>query len=179
MQIGRSALDTIEHSEELWSLFRHFFPDLTRNHARVYRLLWRIEPIPVETIIKEAGLARSTIYLILNDLVKAGLIKKTNQNPISYYAENPVAAYSDHFQRLSSRLKRGKEMISQLVNNSSSLSEELYLIELDGGQKRLISKKNRQTILDEFALRDIRRTAEEQIKQAEQAKLKPWMVANR
>lgn len=172
-------MNTTEHSEELWSLFRHFFPDLTRNHARVFRLLWRIEPIPVETIIKEAGLARSTVYNVLNDLLKAGLIKKTNHSPISYFAENPVAAYSDHFQRLSTRLKRGKEMISQLVNNSSSLSEELYLIELDGGQKRLISKKNRQTILDEFRLREIRRSIDDQIKQVEQTKLKPWMTTNR
>ncbi len=31
----------------------------------------------------------------------------------------------------------------------------------------------------DFNLREIRRTAEEQIKQAEQAKLKPWMVANK
>ncbi|MFH0970168.1 MAG: helix-turn-helix domain-containing protein [Candidatus Diapherotrites archaeon] len=165
-----------ENSEELWGLFRHFFPDLSRNHARVYRLLWRIEPLPAEAIVKEAGLARSTIYLVLHDLLKVGLIKKTNLSPVSYFAENPVAAYSDNLNQLSIRLKRGKELISQLVLNDSSLSEEIYLIELDGGQKRLISKKNRQTVLDEFTLRDIRRTAEEQIKQAEQAKLKPWMI---
>ncbi len=172
-------MGTLESTEELWSLFRHFFPEFSRNHARIYRLLWRIEPLPVDTIVKELGLARSTIYVVLNDLLKVGLIKKTNLAPVSYFAENPEAAYRSHFQALSARLKRGRELISKLVNHSSSLSEELYLVELDGGQKRLISKKNRQTILDEFALRDIRRTAEEQIRQAEQARLKPWMVENR
>ncbi len=176
MQTGRSALNTLENTEELWSLFRHFFPEFSRNHARIYRLLWRIEPLSIDTIVKDVGLARSTTYLVLNDLIKAGLVKKTSQSPICYFAENPEAAYANHLQKLSTRLKRGKDLISKLVNHSSSLSEELYLIEVDGGQKRLISKNNRQTILDEFALRDIRRTAEIQIKQAEQAKLKPWMV---
>lgn len=169
-------MDTPENTEELWSLFRHFFPEFSRNHARLYRLLWRIEPLPVDAIVKEAGIPRSTTYNVLNDLLKVGLIKKTSQAPVRYFAENPEVAYSNHLQNLSTRLKRGKELISKIVNHSTSLSEELYLVELDGGQKRLISKKNRQTILDEFALRDIRRTAEEQIRQAEQAKLKPWMV---
>ena len=172
-------MGTLESTEELWILFRHFFPEFSRNHARIYRLLWRIEPLPVDSIVKELGLARSSTYVVLNDLLKVGLIKKTNLTHVSYFAENPEAAYRNHFQQLSARLKRGSELISKLVNHSSSLSEELYLVEGDGGQKRLISKKNRQTILDEFALRDIRRTAEEQIKQAEQAKLKPWMVTNR
>lgn len=172
-------MDTPENTEELWSLFRHFFPEFSRNHARIYRLLWRIEPLAVDAIVKEIGLARSTAYHILNDLLNVGLIKKTNQTPICYFAENPEAAYSNHLQQLSTRLKRGRDLISKLVNHSSSLSEELYLIEGDGGQKRLITKKSRQTVLDEFRLREIRRSIDVQIKQVEQSKLKPWMGVNR
>lgn len=175
----RSALGTLENTEELWSLFRHFFPDLSRNHARVYRLLWRIEPLTGEAVIKETGLARATAYKILKDLVRLDLIKKTNMSPVCYFAENPVTAYNHHMQRMSRLLQKGRKIVTKLVENSSSLSEELYLIELDGGQKRLVSKKSRQTILDEYTLREMRRTIDEQLKQAEQAKLKPWMISNR
>ncbi len=171
-------MGTLENTEELWSLFRHFFPEFSRNHARIYRLLWHIEPLPVDIIVKEAGIARSSTYIVLNDLLKVGLIKKTNLAPVSYFAENPEAAYRNHFQQLSARLKRGRELISKLVNHSSSLSEELYLVEVDGGQKRLISKKSHQTVLDEFTLREMRRTIDVQIKQVEQSKLKPWMINN-
>lgn len=91
-------------------------------------------------------------------------------------AESPLNAYSNRLTQISSKLKRGREMVKRLVENSSSLSEELYLIELDGGQKRLMSKNTRQTILDEYHLREIKRTIEAQIVEAEQSKLKPWMV---
>jgi sugar-specific transcriptional regulator TrmB len=79
------------------------------------------------------GLARSSTYIVLNDLLKVGLIKKTTLAPVSYFAENPEAAYSNHLQQLSMRLKRGRDLISKLMNHSSRLSEELYLIEVDGG----------------------------------------------
>jgi len=175
----RSVLGTLENTEELWSLFRTFFPDLSRNHARIYRLLWRIEPLNGEAVIKETGLARATTYKILKDLVRLELIKKTNFSPMCYFAENPITAYNRNMERISRLLHKGRKIVTKLVENSSSLSEEVYLIELDGGQKRLISKKNRQTVLDEFTLREMRRTIDVQLKQAEQAKLKPWMLTNR
>ncbi len=176
MQTGRVCMETPERTDELWILFRHFFPDLSRNHARIYRLLWRIEPLDGEAIIKEVNLARATVYRALNDLSKVGLIKKTSQPKVRYYAENPTIVYSEHLNQLSKKLKRGQELIKQIMENETSLSEELYLVELDGGQKRLISKKGRQTVLDEFILRDIRRTVDLQIKQVEQSKLKSWMT---
>lgn len=169
----------LEDTEPIWHLFRHLFPELTRNHIRLYRHLWRIEPLGAEKIIKECGLARATTYKILNDLTKLGLVKKTLASPICYFAESPAVAYSTHLDHLAHKLKKGKEMIHQLVENDSSLSEEIYLVEMDGGQKRLFSKKTRQTILDEFALREMRRTIDMQIKEAEQSKLKPWMAINR
>ncbi len=169
----------LEDTEPIWNLFRHLFPELTRNHIRLYRHLWQIEPLSSEQLIKVCGLSRATIFRLLNDLLKAGLIHKNHQSPVSYYAANPLTVYSDQLDCIASKLKKGKEMIHKIVESSSSLSEELYLIQLDGGQKRLMSKKTRQTILDEFALREIRRSIDAQIKEAEQSKLKPWMLANR
>lgn len=168
-----------EDTEPVWNLFRHLFPELTRNHIRLYRLLWRIEPLSGEQIIKECGLARATTYKILNELVRTNLIQKSHKAPIKYFAKSPVAAYTAQLDHIAHKLKKGKEMIHQLVENSSSLSEEIYLIQLDGGQKRLLSKKSHQTILDEFSLREIRRTVDSQIKEVEQSKLKPWMLGNR
>jgi predicted transcriptional regulator len=130
--------------EPFWSFFQHLYPQFSQNHLRVYRLLWRIEPLPVEVIMKQLGLARSTTYLILNDLVQEGLIHKTHQTPVSYFAENPVDAYSNQYTQLSQKLKKGKQIVQKIVQNETSLSEELYLIELDGGKKRILTKKGRE-----------------------------------
>ena len=63
--------------ELVWSLFRHLFPEFSFNHIRVYRVLWRIEPLSGEQVLSQCKLARATTYKLLHELVEAGLVKKT------------------------------------------------------------------------------------------------------
>ena len=103
-------------------------------------------------------------------------MKKTSFKPVGYFAVDPVKKYSFLYQKINLKLKTGKEKIKKLVKNSSGLSGEIYLVERDGGQKRLINKSSRQTVLDEFELREIKKAVELQIKEVEQSKLKEWAV---
>ena len=113
------------------------------------------------------------------ELVKVGLVKKTNFKPVGYFAQNPEKTYSELFQKTFSKLKKGKEIIHRLLTNSSGLSGELYLIQRDGGQKMLVNKQTRQTILDEFQLREFKKIIEIQLIEAERKKLKEWQLVGR
>jgi len=152
------------------------FPDFTLSYARVYKLLWRIAPTPIEEIQKETGISVATIYKILNNLSKAGLVHKTAFKPIGFYAINPVKDYASNLKKTLSKLEKGAERLENLLNNSSGLSSEMYLVKNDGGQQKLILKQNRETIDDIQQLSQIKKALEQQIKQAEKQKLKEYAV---
>ena len=158
--------------ELIWDYLRHIHPEFSLNHVLVYKSLWRVEPKIGEDIIGECGLARATTYKILKELVNAGLVKKTGFKPIGYYAKSPVKDYYNYSRKLIKKLEKGKEELKKVLNNSSSLSGEIYLIKRDGGQQRLLMKQNRSLLKDTQQLLEIRKVIDEQIKEVDRQKLK-------
>lgn len=156
--------------------YRHLFPDFTLNHAIVYKLLWRILPTPIEDIQKETSMSIATIYKILHKLSESGLIHKTNFKPIGFYTINPIKDFNSHLKKTLSKLEKGAQQLENLLKNSSSQSEEIYLIKKDGGQQKLILKQNRETINDIQQITQIKNALEQQIKQVEKQKLKEYAV---
>lgn len=160
----------------VFGYFRHLFPDFTPSHARVYKLLWRISPTPIRDIQKETGISIATIYKILNNLSKIGLVHKTAFKPVGFYALNPIKDYTSHLKKIASKLEKGAQQLENLLQNSSGLSEEIYLVKKDGGQQKLVSKENRKTIQDEQQLQKIIQVAGEQLKETEKKKLKEYVI---
>lgn len=160
--------------EQLWSIYRHVFPGFSRNHMLVYRSLWRIEPKAAEQVAAETGLGRATAFKLLSELMREGLVKKNGFRPVGYYANDPLRVYSLSSQRIAIKLRKGRAKIESLINNSSGLGGELYLIRRDGGQQRLISKETRHAVLDEEKLRQLRSAIDIQLEEAGQQKLKAW-----
>jgi len=165
--------------ELIWDYLRHIHPEFSLNHVLVYKSLWRVEPKNGEDIIGECGLARATTYKILKELVNAGLVKKTGFKPIGYYAKSPVKDYYNYSRKLIKKLEKGKEELKKVLNNSSSLSGEIYLIKRDGGQQRLLIKKSRQTIKDEQQLNEIKKAVDHQLNEINQSKNKAWQLVGR
>lgn len=155
------------------------FPDFSLNHVLVYRCLWRIEPITGENVIKETRLSRSATFRILAELVAAGLAKKTNFKPIGYYAENPLKTYYSLAQRVSAKLKKGNGQLKRILDNSSGLSNEKYLLKLDGGQTRLIGVESHKTSNDEDTIRTYRNALDKKLVEIERGKLKAWQLVGR
>jgi len=147
--------------------YRHLFPDFTIKHACIYKYLWRIEPASPETIMQETGTPKTTLYYILKDLLHEGLVNRTNFKPVCFYANPPVKSYNSHLKKVLTKLEKGANKIGQLLENSTSQSEEIYLVKKDGGQQKLILKQNRETIDDIQQLSEIKQALEQQIKQAE------------
>jgi predicted transcriptional regulator len=160
----------------VFEYFRHLFPDFTLNHATIYKMLWKIAPTPVDDIMKETGYSIATVYKILNQLSKEGLIHKTAFKPIGYYAINPIKDYSNHIKKILSKLEKGANQIEQLLKNSSGQSGEKYLIKNDGGQQKLLLDENRKTIRDEQQLLAIKDVIEAQLKETEKKKLKEYAI---
>ena len=162
--------------DSIWPLFRHVFPDFSISHIQVYKLLWRVEPKFTDDIVAESGLSRATIYRVLHQLLLSGLIAKTSFKPVGYFAANPVKAYYAHVKKVNSLLENGKAKIAGLVQNSSSLSGELYLVKRDGGQQRLLLKENRAAIQDRGQLLELKKAIEKQIEETDKGKAKAWAV---
>ena len=70
------------------------------------------------------------------------------------------------------KLEKGAEILEKLVENSTSLSGELYLVKRDGGQQRLIMKQNRAFLKDTKQLLEIRKIIDDQLKDVDKQKLK-------
>jgi predicted transcriptional regulator len=160
----------------VWNYYKHLFPEFTVNHALVYKLLWRVEPIAGENIAEFTEISKTTVYRVLHDLCSAGLVEKTNFKPIGYYAINPLKSYNSNLKQILKKLEKGAEIMQKLVENSTSLSGELYLVKRDGGQQRLIMKQNRALLNDTKQLLEIRKVIDEQIKEVDKTKLKSCMV---
>lgn len=156
--------------------YKHLFPDFSLPHFAVYKLLWRVEPLPVETIIQETGLGKTTAYHILRDLALCGLVNKTNFSPSSYYAVDPVKTYNSNLKKILTKLERGAERVESLLQNSTSLSGELYLVKRDGGQQKLLMKQNRGFLDDAQQLLEIKKVVEEQLREVDKQKLRTMAV---
>jgi len=156
----------------LWDYYRHLFPDFSINHAMIYKLLWRVEPVSGEEIAKQTDLSKTTVYNTLRDLLLAGLINRTSFKPIGYYANNPIKTYSSSIKRVVKKLETGVNKLETLLNNSSGLSGELYLVKRDGGQQKLLIKQNRELLDDTEQLLQIKKVVEEQLKETDKLRLK-------
>jgi predicted transcriptional regulator len=155
--------------------YKHLFPDFSLPHFAIYKLLWRVEPLQVEQIIQETGLSKTTAYNILRDLALCGLVNKTNFSPVGYYAIDPIKTYNSNLKKILSKLEKGAEKLEALVQNSTSLSGELYLVKRDGGQQKLLIK-NRCLLNDTQKLLEIRKIIDEQIRETDKKRLKPLVT---
>jgi len=156
--------------------YKHFFPDFTTHHFQIYKMLWRVEPLPVDTIILGTGLSKSTVYTVLKDLASVGLVNKTNFSPVGYYVPDPLKDYKSNLRQVLKKLEKGAEIMRKLKENSTSLSDELYLVKRDGGQQRLLSKQTRTLLKDTQQLLEIRKVIDEQIREADKQKMKSYAV---
>ena len=171
-----SELVTDPDVDLIWDYYKHIFPEFTVHHALVYKILWRVEPMPGEDISKQTGVSKTTVYRVLHDLCSSGLVEKTNFKPIGYFAINPLKSYNSSFKQVLKKLEKGAQILEKLVENSTSLSGELYLVKRDGGQQRLILKQNRSLLKDVQQLLEIRKVVDEQIKENEKLKAKSYAV---
>lgn len=156
--------------------YKHLFPDFSLPHFAVYKLLWRVEPLAVGSIIEQTGLRKTTTYTILRDLALSGLINKTNFTPVAYYAVDPAKTYQSSIKKILTKLEKGTERIESLIQNSTSLSGELYLVKREGGQQKLLMKQTRGLLNDAQQLLEIKKVCEEQIKEVDKQKLKTISV---
>ena len=162
--------------EIVWEYYKHLFPEFSVNHALVYKLLWRVEPIQGEKITELTGVSKTTVYRVLHDLCSSGLVEKTNFKPIGYFANNPLKSYNSNLKQTLKKLEKGADELQKILENSSSLSGELYLVKKDGGQQRLLLKQNRALLKDTQQLLEIRKAIDEQIKEIDKTKLTKYAI---
>ncbi|MDD3159985.1 MAG: helix-turn-helix domain-containing protein [Candidatus ainarchaeum sp.] len=160
----------------VFNYYKHLFPNFSVHHALIYKFLWRVEPIGGEDIINQSGVSKATVYRILHDLCSSGLVEKTNFKPISYYAINPIKNYNSNLKQLLKKLEKGSNELEKIMDNSTSLSGELYLVKRDGGQQRLLLKQNRSLLNDSQQLLELKRVIDEQLKETDKTRIKGYVA---
>ncbi len=149
------------------------------NHARVFKCLLSTEAKTAKQIIDETMVYRAVVYRTLKDLLRHGLIKTTPSSPALFFVEKPVQKTRVLINKKKRELDKKVKELKKIINNATSLSGEEYLIMINGGQKKLINKKTKQTFLDEYELKELRKVIDEKIKQVQLSKLKPWQLKGR
>ena len=150
------------HADSLWRLYRHIFPEFSRNHFTIYTILCTSGPRCGENLITESGLSRGTVYAALRELCAAGLVAKSGTRPAGYSAANPMKAYSANSRRVISRLRAGKKAARELFSSGGSKGRETFAVEKAEGSPRLVAPGGAE-IKDGFRLMEIRRAAERQL----------------
>ncbi|MFA6064906.1 MAG: helix-turn-helix domain-containing protein [archaeon] len=156
--------------------YKHLFPDFSVPHAVVYKLLWRVNPMQVEEIVKHSGLSNATVYRMLHDLTMYELIERTNFKPVGYYVPNPMKDYNSQLKKIVTKLEKGAQRLENLLENSTGLSGELFLVKKDGGQQKLLLKQNHSLLNDAQQLLEIKKVCEEQLKEVDKQKLRAMAI---
>ncbi len=157
-------------------VFTGLVPRFGPNHAQVYRCLLSTQAKPARMLIEETRLCRPVVYRVLSDLVSYSLVRQLPGSPSMFFAEKPTQRLTSLCGQFKKRLDSRVGELKKIVDNSTSLSGEEYLIRIDGGQSLLINRRTRQATLDEYKLREIKKVVEEQLRMQEQTKVKAWAV---
>ena len=163
-------------ADSLWAFYRHAFPALSQSHITVYRLLWT-GPCGAEQVIAASGLARSTVYVILRELVAADLVKKSERKPVKYWAEKPLEAYSRQCRKVASRLAAGKEMVKGALKGGCGAEHEI-VVKLGAAGHKILHRRTRSEVQDEQRLREIRRVVDARLTEVADRKMRVWAMAS-
>ena len=140
-------------------------PGFGVNHSRVLWCLLGGEPKTAKDISKATGLSKFFVYPVLRQLEAFGLIKSNGLHPKTFFVEEPLKFFDLQKKSQEKDLEAKKRELKKLIDNSSALSGEEYLIKINGGQTRLINKKTNSVVVDEFEVYSIKKRLEEQLVQ--------------
>ena len=79
---------------------------LTNDHAQVYLALLEIGPSPVSQVSKETGRPRSTVYLLLGDLTKLGLVFEAKGGDRLIFSPSSPEKLKDLLEEKARQLRR-------------------------------------------------------------------------
>lgn len=163
-------------AESLWGFYRHAFPELSANHILVYRLLW-CGALRGEEITCASGLARSTVYVVLRELIVAGLVKKTSHRPVRYSVEEPMKAYAAQCRKVASRLAAGKGHLKNALKGQEGENHEI-LVRMGKGGRMIMHRGTRSEVRDEISLRELRKLVDERLTEVADGKMRVWALAS-
>lgn len=81
--------------------------------SKVYLAAWRLGEVTVQQLAKEAGLKRTTVYYVLDELIALGALIRTKKNKKTFYLPDTPA----------NLLKRARERIERFQKSIGLLEE--------------------------------------------------------
>ena len=97
---------------------------LTGSEAKVYLALIKLGFSSKSNIIKEAKIAPSKIYNILDKLMDKGLTSLIIKNNVKYYTAAPVSRIKDYFEIKKIKIEQEEKIINQILPNLENLQKE-------------------------------------------------------
>lgn len=119
---------------------------LTEKESKAYLITLKIGTNPVSIIAKNAGLNRSAMYAILENLVQKGLIIKFEKNNIRYFTAVEPQYLLNYIEDKKRTLAHYKAAIDQKIPELEALKNPYQLIP---NVKSFIGKEGIKKILEE------------------------------
>ncbi|MGV8169565.1 MAG: TrmB family transcriptional regulator [Candidatus Nanoarchaeia archaeon] len=88
---------------------------LTEGEIKVYLALLRLGRTTAGPIVKEAGVARSKLYEILDRLSKKGLVSHSVKNGTKYFSVAEPSRILDFLNKKEAEIKEQKEKVSEIL----------------------------------------------------------------
>ena len=101
---------------------------LTKQEARTYLVLLKLQEAKTGELCKETNIASSNIYKILDSLIKKGLVSYRVQNNIKIFMSSPPEALNELFLEKQSKLEEERKEINEVINKlkKKEIKEEPY-----------------------------------------------------
>jgi len=93
----------------------------------VYSALVELGPQPVSVIARKAKLNRSTAYVVLESLLKRGVISKFTRSDIQHFAATNPESLLDYVDRAKQNLERQHETIKDILPHIKAMSNPYTL----------------------------------------------------
>lgn len=93
----------------------------TNNEAKIYLALINLGPQPANIIAKKAGLLRTTVYPLLDNLQKKSLISSFIKNGIKFFAVNDIKNILEYLDRKKRLIDHQKDFVLDILPRMEQL----------------------------------------------------------
>src|SRR3989339_1298906 len=93
----------------------------TNNEAKIYLALINLGPQPANVIAKKAGLLRTTVYPLLDNLQKKSLISSFIKNGIRFFTVDDIKNILEYLERKKRLINHQKDFVLDILPRMEQL----------------------------------------------------------
>lgn len=107
----------------LWQILTNL--GFSEKESKAYLSLLELGTQPASVVAKKAGINRSTCYLVLEELIKKGLVSMYTRSSVSYFSAQEPSALFIYLQNLTQDIEDQKRYLEDNINALHKVNENM------------------------------------------------------